>query len=146
MAAISDLRHSYRGLTAELIAGPLFQDWRRLQPTNGTVVIPFEPDLPSRFAYADLVICQAGYNTVAELEIIGTKTLLVPAARRWDDQIARAVGVSREHNNSRVLNGNNATDLAHQAALFLRAPISVSQERAADGAAKAAALIYKMLK
>jgi UDP-N-acetylglucosamine--N-acetylmuramyl-(pentapeptide) pyrophosphoryl-undecaprenol N-acetylglucosamine transferase len=34
-------------------------------------VIDFEPDMPSRYRWADLAICRAGALTVAELALAG---------------------------------------------------------------------------
>jgi predicted glycosyltransferase len=39
---------------------------------------------------ADLVICQGGHNTVAELQAAGVPGVIVPAARNIDDQWERA--------------------------------------------------------
>jgi predicted glycosyltransferase len=145
MQAITGLRERYPALKAQLIAGPLFRDWLLLQPVDGLTLIPFEPDTNSKFAEADLVICQAGYNTVAELEQLGTKTVLVPAERQWDDQFARAERISREHRNFRVFRGKTAAELAEQATELLCQHIPNSIAVGANGGIKAAQLIYEML-
>ncbi len=144
MKAIVDLRECYPALTAQLIAGPLFSDWSLLHPVDGVTIVPFEPDIASRFSEADLVICQAGYNTVAELEQIGTRTLLVPAERQWDDQFARAERVTREHENFRIFRAGSAGELATVALELLRTQIPKLIVRKPDGAMKAAHLIYKI--
>jgi UDP-N-acetylglucosamine--N-acetylmuramyl-(pentapeptide) pyrophosphoryl-undecaprenol N-acetylglucosamine transferase len=43
-------------------------------------VIAFEPDMPSRYRWADLVLCRAGAISVAELALAGRASLLVPLA------------------------------------------------------------------
>jgi UDP-N-acetylglucosamine--N-acetylmuramyl-(pentapeptide) pyrophosphoryl-undecaprenol N-acetylglucosamine transferase len=43
-------------------------------------VIAFEPDMASRYLWADLVLCRAGAMTVAELALAGRAALLVPLA------------------------------------------------------------------
>jgi len=146
MEATADLRGSYPALKAKLIAGPLFRDWLLLQPVDGITLIPFEPDTTSRFAEADLVVCQAGYNTVAELEQLGTKALLVPTERQWDDQFARAHRIARERKNFRVLRGKTPADLAHQAIELLCEDIPNTIETGPNGGMKAAQLIYAMLR
>jgi len=108
-------------------------------------LIPFEPDTNSRFAEADLVICQAGYNTVAELEQLGTKTVLVPAERQWDDQFARADRIAREQRNFRVFRGKTPAELAQQATELLCEHILNTTATGANGGIKAAHLVYEML-
>lgn len=44
----------------------------------GYRLVPFEADLPSLFAAADLVVARAGAMTVAELSVIGAPAVLVP--------------------------------------------------------------------
>jgi predicted glycosyltransferase len=146
LRAVADLRHRFLTLKAELIAGPLFRDWLLLQPGHGTTLIPFEPDIISRFVEADLVICQAGYNTVAELGQLGTKTVLVPAERQWDDQFARANRVVRERRNFRVFRGGSPTELAQLATKLLTEPIPGAIKSKPEGGIKAARLIYELMR
>jgi len=143
--AIAALRGHYPALRAQLIAGPLFQDWLLLQPVDGLALIPFEPDTNSRLAEADLVVSQAGYNTVAELEQLGTKTILVPAERQWDDQFARAGRIARERGNFRVFGEKTPTELANLAAELLREQIPEAVRLKPNGGIKAARLIHQML-
>jgi predicted glycosyltransferase len=49
------------------------------------------PDLPERFAGADLVISAAGYNSILELACTDVCVLLVPVRRTYDDQFGRAL-------------------------------------------------------
>ena len=98
------------------------------------------------FAEADLVICQAGYNTVAELEQLGTKTLLVPAERQWDDQFARADRAMRERGNFRVFRGRTPIELAVMAAELLREGSLRPTMTRPEGAMKAARLIHEMVR
>jgi UDP-N-acetylglucosamine--N-acetylmuramyl-(pentapeptide) pyrophosphoryl-undecaprenol N-acetylglucosamine transferase len=41
-------------------------------------VVPFEPEMPKRYAWADLAVCRSGALTVAELAMAGLPALLVP--------------------------------------------------------------------
>ena len=43
-------------------------------------VVAFEDDMPSRYRWADLVVCRAGAISVAELALAGRPALLVPLA------------------------------------------------------------------
>ena len=146
-AAISKLRAEYPTCEVRLIAGPLFRDWDRLSLQTGLRVIPFESDMPAVFASADLVICQAGYNTIAEIQQVGTKAILVPAERLWDNQFARADRASRLHPHIRVLRSADPAALAHLASQLLREPDPARALEVArpPGAARAAALLHALL-
>jgi predicted glycosyltransferase len=146
LKAIVDLRKYFPGLKAKLIAGPLFRDWDLLRPVDGVALIPFEPDSTATFAESDLVISQAGYNTVAELEQLGTKTILVPAERQWDDQFARADRVSRERKNFQVFRVTTPAQLGSIASKLLREQIPNTVMPKSEGAIKAAQLIYEKVK
>jgi predicted glycosyltransferase len=80
----------FNSFQARLITGPLFANWLRLDLAADFSVVPFDPELTTTLAAADLVICQAGYNTTAELKQIEIRVIIVPGERRWDDQFARA--------------------------------------------------------
>jgi UDP-N-acetylglucosamine--N-acetylmuramyl-(pentapeptide) pyrophosphoryl-undecaprenol N-acetylglucosamine transferase len=54
-------------------------------------VIAFERDMPSRYRWADLVLCRAGAISVAELALAGRASLLVPLAHvGGGEQLANA--------------------------------------------------------
>jgi predicted glycosyltransferase len=146
MKAVANLRDKYRELECRLILGPLFRDWLRLQPMGGITIVPFEPDIFRLFASAELVICQAGYNTVAELEQLGNKTILVPAERHWDDQFSRADRMAQMNPSFRVFRGENYIDLARIAMEFLQEPIPTLFKEQYDGAAVAARCLYEMIR
>ena len=83
---------------------------------------------------------------MAELEQIGTKTILVPAERKWDDQFARARSVEHEYSRLRVLRQSSAAGLASLARAFLLEPLGEFRGLAPpEGAQKAAELLYAML-
>jgi len=48
-------------------------------------VFAFDPDMPSRYAWADLALCRSGAITVAELALAGLPALLVPYPYAADD-------------------------------------------------------------
>ena len=48
-------------------------------------VLDFEPDMPSRYLWADIAICRAGALTVAELALAGLPALLIPYPFASDD-------------------------------------------------------------
>jgi UDP-N-acetylglucosamine:LPS N-acetylglucosamine transferase len=146
LLAVADLRKRASRLKAQLITGPLFRDWHLLRLVENISLLPFEPDMPSRLAESALVICQAGYNTVAELELLGPRTILVPAERQWDDQFARAERVSRGRSNFCVFRGKTATELSSLASDVLSAEIPTVSPVKADGGMKAARLIYEMIR
>jgi len=90
LTALANCRNRYPSLEVTLIAGPLFQQWKNLELIAGVRVVPFAPDLPVLLAEADLVICQAGYNTIAEILQLGVPAICLPAPRPGDDQFERA--------------------------------------------------------
>jgi UDP-N-acetylglucosamine:LPS N-acetylglucosamine transferase len=83
--------------TGALVTGPLFRSWDRLLPVEGIRILPFEPNMLGLFATADLVLCQAGYNTVAELGTMNVPTICIPARRDYDDQFERANSLSKSN-------------------------------------------------
>jgi UDP-N-acetylglucosamine--N-acetylmuramyl-(pentapeptide) pyrophosphoryl-undecaprenol N-acetylglucosamine transferase len=64
-------------------------------------VVAFEPDMASRYRWADLALCRAGAITVAELALVGLPALLVPLPGAADDhqsanaRALEAVGAAR---------------------------------------------------
>lgn len=52
-------------------------------------VLPFIDDMPSAYAWADLVVCRAGASTVAELAAAGCAALLIPFPHAVDDHQTR---------------------------------------------------------
>lgn len=145
LRAVSELRQQYPRLEALAVIGPLFRDWSLLQPMTGIRIIPFDPDLFSTFASADLVISVAGYNTVTELQYIGTRTILVPAERLWDDQFARAEYTMQKYSNFSVFRGSSHVDLESLASALLTRTVTVSALPVPDGATKAALCLRSAL-
>jgi len=90
LAAIASCRRHFPQLEAILVTGPLFQHWNDLKLIESVRVLPFEPNMLSLLAVTDLAICQAGYNTIAEILESGTPAIIVPAPRDGDDQFERA--------------------------------------------------------
>lgn len=86
-----------------LVLGPEYQN---APPTSRHLdlqvwqAITWMPDL---IAAADLVICQAGYNTLGEVKAAGTRAVVVPGERGIDDQDARAREAMRTSPHVRVL-------------------------------------------
>jgi UDP-N-acetylglucosamine--N-acetylmuramyl-(pentapeptide) pyrophosphoryl-undecaprenol N-acetylglucosamine transferase len=61
------------------------------------VVKPFIDDMPSAYAWADLVICRSGASTVSELAVAGLPSILVPYPHHSDDQQTKnALWLSQE--------------------------------------------------
>ncbi len=68
--------------------------WR--QAGFDALVTAFERDMPSRYRWADLVVCRAGAISVAELTLAGRAALLVPLAHvGGGEQFANAQELER---------------------------------------------------
>ena len=68
--------------------------------------------LPDVIAAADVVICQAGHNTMAELQSSNARAVVVPGDRQIDDQFARARGAAALHRNFRLFENGTAAQMA----------------------------------
>jgi predicted glycosyltransferase len=140
MQAIARIRESGTRLRVRLITGPLFTAWPRLNIVSGIVIVPFDPALVTTFDSADLVICQAGYNTIAELEQITARAIVMPRPRRWDNQFDRAERVAGDNPHIRVFRGSTANELAGAMIEFLGQPVLLNKNKNGrqEGARKAA--------
>ena len=75
------------------------------------VVTAFERDMPSRYRWADLVVCRAGAISVAELALAGRPALLIPLAHvGGGEQFANARELARA-GAARVL---DSRELSHE--------------------------------
>jgi UDP-N-acetylglucosamine--N-acetylmuramyl-(pentapeptide) pyrophosphoryl-undecaprenol N-acetylglucosamine transferase len=90
-------------------------------------VVAFEPDMPGRYAWADLALCRAGALTVAELAMSGLPALLVPYPFAADDHQAANARELAEAGAGRCLSSRpldqkvleeSLTELAAQPALL----------------------------
>lgn len=88
--AVETVRRNRIEIFVVVIPGPLFNKWEELVTIPAMRVIPFCPDFMDICATASLVLAQAGYNSLNELICLGTPTITIPAARRFDDQFKRA--------------------------------------------------------
>lgn len=70
-------------------------------------IVPYVDDSPSFIAAADLVVCMAGYNTLAEVLYLKKKALVIPRSGPSAEQTTRA----------RLLAGRHLIDLLHPANL-----------------------------
>ena len=82
------LQNSIENLKHIVVLGPNFEN--KLDGIPGMSVISVEPELSNLFALSDLVIAEAGYNTVQEIRAAKVPSVLLPAFRNYDDQEERA--------------------------------------------------------
>ena len=71
-----------------IVAGPYFKEGSC--DLHGFDYKTFEYDLPAVMAGCDIVVSPAGYNLINEIISTKTPALLIPVARKEDDQYARA--------------------------------------------------------
>jgi UDP-N-acetylglucosamine--N-acetylmuramyl-(pentapeptide) pyrophosphoryl-undecaprenol N-acetylglucosamine transferase len=69
-------------------------------------VVAFEPDMPSRYTWADLALCRSGALTVAELAMAGLPSLLVPYPFAADDHQRANARALEEAGAARLLPSN----------------------------------------
>ncbi len=143
LQSVAYARRQHGPIAITLITGPLFKDWMALELVDGARMMPFDSHLASTVSAADLVICQAGYNTLAEVAQLSTPVICIPGSREFDDQIGRArqVAATSPH----VVTAQT-TDEAELAALVVMQLSRSRGKRAArhigaPGAAEAARVI-----
>jgi len=146
LRAFAELQQKKDGVRALLVTGPLFQEWMKLEIVEGVRVSPFEPNIDSFFAMADLVISQAGYNSIGELFTIGVQTICIPGHRRYDDQHDRAARLERVASNIHVFNGSTSLELAHLMETHLVRESERADTIEVDGAKNAAVHLLNLLR
>lgn len=77
------------GLECVLVAGPLFRHFAQLRLPSGVRVLPFAADMRALYQRASVVVCQGGYNTIAEIVEAGCPTVCVAIQTQFDDQHER---------------------------------------------------------
>jgi len=80
-------------------------------------VVDFEPDMPSRYRWADLAVCRSGALTVAELALAALPALFVPYPYAADDHQAANARALEEAGAARVLDSRSLTGADLAAAL-----------------------------
>lgn len=145
LQAIKQAR-AHRSLDATLVTGPLFQGWMLLKLIEGLRVIPFEPNLPTLLATADLVVCQAGYNTLAEVTALGLTTICMPVEATFDDQFERARQLSGSIPNFTLFSQSDPQELAKLMIACLDRPSHkrIADEISSPGASLAANAILEV--
>jgi radical SAM protein with 4Fe4S-binding SPASM domain len=73
-----------------LVTGPYGAAPAHLEGALGLEVVGLSADLPAHLGRATVVVSQAGYNAVAEIRALQKPAVLVPGARKSEDQAARA--------------------------------------------------------
>lgn len=141
MAAIALCRGREPALTATLITGPLFTGWSALRPVTGVRLVPFVPNLLDVFAASALIMCQAGYNTIAEAACMSVPLICSPVEAPHDSQQRRAADLARRRSDVRVLGGETDEELAEWILTMLRRDREPSEIRLPPGADAAARVL-----
>jgi radical SAM protein with 4Fe4S-binding SPASM domain len=77
-------------LTTLLVTGPYAEAPPHIHGVAGLSVTGACAELPAYLARAELLVSQAGYNSVAEIRALRKPAILVPGHRKSEDQSARA--------------------------------------------------------
>jgi predicted glycosyltransferase len=84
------------GLKWVLVYGPYYPFDIPSDSLARVARIRYEANMPELLASADVVVCNAGYNTISELDVCGTPSVVVPRTTRGrDDQVARALAFAK---------------------------------------------------
>ncbi len=140
MAAVALCRERDPALSATLVTGPLFTGWSALRPVTGIRIVPFVPNLLDVFAASALIMCQAGYNTIAEAACMSVPLICSPVEAPHDSQQRRAAEMARRRPDARVLSDEPDEELAEWIMTMLRrdpAPSAISLPPGANAAAHA---------
>lgn len=83
-----------KDLQVTFVPGPLFGGHICYSGTATVVVLPFVSDMVMLAGKHDVVVCQGGYNTIAELRHVGCCVVCVPQPLDSDDQFQRAAEIA----------------------------------------------------
>lgn len=145
LRAVAVARQRRPDISVILLAGPLFADWLKLELVDGVRVVPFDPQASSLFASANLVISQAGYNSMAELASIGTQTICVPAERQFDDQFGRAAAFAKATPHIHLLEAESDSGLGAMIDECLARDFKRTIAGGTRGALNAANVLYSLV-
>ena len=145
LGALDILSTKGYGFKALLLTGHLFREWSALGSLADVKVLVSHPRPLDAFATADLVICQGGYNTLAELGSLGTRVICVPAKRGFDDQFERAKNCSLSENQVIIAESSAPAVMAESIRHALSEPYSKHRSIPSPGALRAAIAIYNLM-
>jgi predicted glycosyltransferase len=145
LEAILRVRRRRPLATGLLVTGPLFKEWLSLELVDGVRVIPFDPDIVQTFLNSQLVICQGGYNTLAELATLGTEAICIPAPRKFDDQFDRVARLAQLHPHIHAFRGTTSIQLAETIETCLDINPKVDRPFVIDGAMRAAEELHAFI-
>jgi UDP-N-acetylglucosamine--N-acetylmuramyl-(pentapeptide) pyrophosphoryl-undecaprenol N-acetylglucosamine transferase len=132
-------------LSGLLVTGPLFREWRQLRLVPGVRITPFDPRITTAFRRAHLVICQAGYNTVAEVISSGVPAICVPAERKFDDQYERAKTMAGTHPQFHLWEDNDSEALSVFMLRLLQMPRTTHNSIDSQGSILAAEILIESM-
>ena len=145
LRAFAKVKRKHRNLVALLVPGPLFSGWADLELVSGVRIVPFDPEFTLTCATADLVLSQAGYNSINELARLGTPTICIPAERGFDDQFERARGMAEVYGNIDSLENASMRELVERMEEVLDRSVERVRRETPDGAYRAAFVISQLL-
>ncbi|MGI8475761.1 MAG: glycosyltransferase [Thermomicrobiales bacterium] len=100
-AALRALALKRLDVAALVVTGPLLADADRralgqlAERLPNVTLRSFEPDLGRYLAAADLVVCMAGYSSIAEVLAHRRRSIVVPRVKPWPEQRVRAERLAR---------------------------------------------------
>ncbi len=99
MHAVEEIVGVDNSLRFTVVCGPYFSgNLPQIKGASNVKVITYCNHLPELICASDLVLANAGYNTINEIRASGTKAMIYPlSSTGWDDQSARARSLIDEH-------------------------------------------------
>jgi len=91
------IKSKIKSLEFKIITGPLYKNFKILEKHNkGSLkIINHSDSVPQLMLESDLIISEAGYNTINEIILSKKPAVLIPGYRNNDDQMERALGLEK---------------------------------------------------
>ncbi|MCA3564365.1 MAG: glycosyl transferase [Methylocystis sp.] len=139
LAATDLSRHRALLLTGPNAPAGLAETLARLAP--GAAVASFVGAMPERLSGARLAICQAGYNTAADLMVTGCPAVLVPFEGKGETEQLRRAKAFAEHGRAIVLREEALTPAALAEAIRRALELPRRAGAVLEGAARTADIL-----
>ncbi|MFW9876996.1 MAG: radical SAM protein, partial [Candidatus Thorarchaeota archaeon] len=93
----SSIKNKIKNLDYCIITGPFYKNYKKLKKKEEGIlkIKDYEEDIISLMQNADLIISQAGYNTINEIILTKTPAIIMSGYRNNDDQVERSLKLEK---------------------------------------------------